>query len=249
MDSDGNITNLSAQSLNDLNDTTLSTLEDGHILIYDQNSDKWVNQDFHEVGINLKIPSLYDENGDVKVEAKEDSVDVFARLNMNGEKITDLSDPVDDTDAVNLKTLTQKIDEIPIGGGGGGSSDKLVNDSGKTVAQATSAGIDLIATNDITMLKTDVGGVEVFEHLRLKASQYGNAMEIGEGDTKFVYFKFDQLKNPNFIANYNKGFIFRVDETIDNLLTDDFSPFSIFKDNVISNAPHTFTNGAKVKGV
>ena len=49
MDSNGNITNLSAQSLNDLNDTTLSTLEDGQILVYDQNTDKWVNQDLPDI--------------------------------------------------------------------------------------------------------------------------------------------------------------------------------------------------------
>ena len=80
MDSDGNITNLSAQSLNDLNDTTLSTLEDGHILIYDQNTDKWVNQDFHEVGVDLKIPSLYDENGDVRIEATSTGLEVPSQI-------------------------------------------------------------------------------------------------------------------------------------------------------------------------
>lgn len=95
MDSDGNITNLSAQSLNDLNDTNLSTLEDGHILVYDQNTDKWVNQDFHQIGMNFKISSLYDENGDVRIEATSTGLEIPSQINQEvptDENILKISD-------------------------------------------------------------------------------------------------------------------------------------------------------------
>ena len=405
MDSDGNITNLSAQSLNDLNDTVLTTLEDGQILVYDENSDKWINQDFPDIDfeiangsittekiadeavtnskiepvtrglenfttckVNLsngemyfviekdtKLLKAYNSDDDTPLKMsfsgdysnltggmreplvffsklddrdidginvyddgkwKTDIMEVWAEfdpsvLSSNFEIEIDQADEIqmtgevlygedlewsqlwsgdiqigggsgayktdDDGNVFQYNYETNKnechikenhglsggiepsrLSEATLllinssggggGGGGDGSASSLVNGDGKTVAQPTSTGVDLIASNDVTMLKTDVGGVEVYEHLRVKASQYGNAVEIGEGNTKYFYLKFDQLKNLNFLANYNKGFIFRVDDSIDGVLTDAFSPFSIFKDNVVSNSHHNFMDSISVKG-
>ncbi len=162
----------------------------------------------------------------------------YGGIDVNDNKITNLKTPTEDTDAATKAYVDANA--------AGGSGRQLINEDGKVVVDSTSDGADLLASNGNTMLKANLGGIEILEHFKLKASQYGNALEICEGEVKYLILKFDQLKNPTWTTNYGRGFIFRIDETTDNLPSENFSPFSIFKSAVTSNAPHLFNDGIEM---
>ena len=64
-------------------------------------------------------------------------------INLNDSAITKLKDAVDDQDAVNLRTLNKKIDEIPSGGGGdGGPVSNLVDENGVIRVDAKTNGYE-----------------------------------------------------------------------------------------------------------
>ena len=166
MDSSGSISNLSAQSLNDLNDTNLSTLEDGHILVYDQNTDKWVNQDFHEIGMTLKISSLYDENGDVRIEATSTGVDV------KNNYIKNLKLPDSGSDAASK----DYVDTV-VANSGSGDPTRLYNDAGATVVHGTTEGVQLKDKNEVVRQSVNTSGSTFTGQSTFKQSISNNLIE------------------------------------------------------------------------
>ena len=111
MDPDGNITNLSSQSITDMEDVVLTNLQDGDLIAYDEDTNKWVNVPQSTGSVNTVNDVNPDSEGNVEINPDDlDDTDTAHKF-VTADQLQDI-DKIDDIEGlVNAIDNTKVLDE------------------------------------------------------------------------------------------------------------------------------------------
>ena len=156
-------------------------------------------------------------------------------INLNDSGIKKLADAVDEQDAVNLRTLNKKIDEIPTGGGGdSGPVSSLVDDNGETRVEASNNGASIYGNTifeseqnnpAIKLQDTDQNEKFKIEHgtFGVTFNNFGDYLfnrdnrSVLELTEKSASFQQSLIANGGFTATDAKVASLTIDNYLDNL--------------------------------